>query len=122
MTVMAGAEIDLKFHSPLTDNATPERSWCTADLRHPFTTGSSRRQRRRHGGFSFGDTNVGLIVSNPDLHSRVVKDSSGHRPRPHHRILEALGIDPSELQSGTPGRHPSFCRSSSSLEGGNSGS
>ncbi|HTF25692.1 MAG TPA: hypothetical protein VK937_17545 [Candidatus Limnocylindria bacterium] len=60
-------------------------------------TGSSKKNAE-HGGFTFGDTNVGLIVSNPDLHSRVVKTpvaTSQAAPS----ILKALGIDPSELQS-----------------------
>ena len=68
--VMAGAEINLKFNSPLTDNATPDV--LVQPIYGTIYTGSSKKNAE-HGGFSFGDTNVGLIVSNPDLHSRVVK-------------------------------------------------
>ena len=60
-------------------------------------TGSSKKNAE-HGGFSFGDTNVGLIVSNPDLHSRVVKTPVA-TSQVAASILKALGIDPSELQS-----------------------
>ncbi len=60
-------------------------------------TGSSKKNAE-HGGFSFGDTNVGLIVSNPDLHSRVVKIPLA-TSQVAASILKALGIDPSELQS-----------------------
>jgi hypothetical protein len=60
--VMAGAELRLKFNSPLKDPATPDI------LVQPiygtiYTT--STKKNAEHGGFSFGDTNVGLVVSNP---------------------------------------------------------
>jgi hypothetical protein len=93
--VLAGNEIDLKFNSPLTDNATPDI------LVQPiygtvYTT--SKTKNAEHGGFSFGDTNVGLLVSNPDLHSRVVKTPVA-TSQVAASILKALGIDPSELQA-----------------------
>ena len=60
-------------------------------------TGSTKKNAE-HGGFSFGDTNVGLIVSRPGLRARVVKTpvtSSQVAPT----ILQALGIDPEALRS-----------------------
>ena len=93
--VMAGAEINLKFNNPLTDNATPDV--LVQPIYGTIYTGSSKKNAE-HGGFSFGDTNVGLIVSNPDLHSRVVK-SPVATSQVAASILKALGIDPSELQS-----------------------
>jgi arylsulfatase A-like enzyme len=99
---MAGNEINLKFNSPLTDAATPDI------LVQPiygtvYTT--SKAKNAEHGGFSFGDTNVGLIVSNPDLDRRVVKTPVA-TSQVAASILKALGIDPSELQAvrheGTP--------------------
>ncbi len=92
---MAGAEINLKFNSPLTDNATPDV--LVQPIYGTIYTGSSKKNAE-HGGFSFGDTNVGLIVSNPDLHSRVVKTPVA-TSQVAASILKALGIDPSELQS-----------------------
>ncbi|HXL31890.1 MAG TPA: phosphodiesterase, partial [Bradyrhizobium sp.] len=50
------------------------------------------------GGFSFGDTNVGLIVSNPRLPSVVLKTpvvTSQVAPT----ILHALDIEPGALNS-----------------------
>ena len=100
--VLAGHEINLKFHSPLTDAATPDI------LVQPvygtvYTT--SKAKNAEHGGFSFGDTNVGLIVANPDLDGRVVKTPVA-TSQVAASILKALGIDPSELQAvrreGTP--------------------
>jgi Type I phosphodiesterase / nucleotide pyrophosphatase len=93
--VLAGNEINLKFNSPLTDNATPDI------LVQPiygtvYTT--SKAKNAEHGGFSSGDTNVGLIVSNPALRSRVVKTPVA-TSQVAASLLKALGIDPSELQA-----------------------
>jgi hypothetical protein len=100
--VMAGAEINLKFNSPLTDNATPDV--LVQPIYGTIYTGSSKKNAE-HGGFSIGDTNVGLIVSNPGLSATVVKTpvaTSQVAPT----ILKSLGIDPSGLQAvqkeGTP--------------------
>ena len=55
-------------------------------------------ENAEHGGFSFGDTNVGLIVSNPGFKPSVVKTpvaTSQVAPS----LLHALGIDPQNLRS-----------------------
>jgi arylsulfatase A-like enzyme len=93
--VLAGNEIKLKFNNPATDSRTPDI------LVQPvygtiYTT--SKTKNAEHGGFSFGDTNVGLIVSNPNFHPHVVKTpvvTSQVAPT----ILELLGIDPNSLKS-----------------------
>lgn len=93
--VLAGSEMTLKFNDPLIDNATPDI--LVQPIYGTTYTGSSKKNAE-HGGFSFGDTNVGLIVSNPGLRERTVKTpvaSSQVAPS----ILKALGIDPTELQS-----------------------
>jgi Type I phosphodiesterase / nucleotide pyrophosphatase len=93
--VMAGTELKLKFNSPATDSRTPDiivqPSYGT------IYTGSSKKNAE-HGGFSFGDTNVGLIVSNPGFQPSVLKTpvaTSQVAPT----ILRALGLDPSTLKS-----------------------
>lgn len=93
--VMSGGELKLKFNSPLHDSRTPDV--IVQPIYGTIYTGSSKKNAE-HGGFSFGDTNVGLIVSNPALHARVVKTpvaTSQVAPS----ILKALGIDPSDLHS-----------------------
>ena len=93
--VLSGDELKLKFNDPVTDSRTPDI------LVQPvygtiYTT--SGKKNAEHGGFSFGDTNVGLIVSNPDIRARVVKTpvtTSQVAPT----ILELLGIDPNALKS-----------------------
>lgn len=100
--VLAGNEIKLKFRNPRTDSRTPDI------LVQPiygtiYTTSTAKNAE--HGGFSFGDTQVGLIVSNPTIDHRVVKSpvlTSQVAPS----ILQALGLDPNKLQAvqreGTP--------------------
>ena len=93
--VMAGNEINLKFNNPLTDAATPDI--LVQPIYGTIYTGS-KAKNAEHNGFSFGDTNVGLIVSNPSLHSRVVKTPVA-TSQVAASLLKALGIDPSELQA-----------------------
>jgi hypothetical protein len=93
--VMAGNEINLKFNSPLTDNATPD---IIVQPIYGTVYSTSKAKNAEHGGFSFGDTNVGLIVSNPAMHSRVVKTPVA-TSQVAASLLKALGIDPSELQA-----------------------
>jgi hypothetical protein len=93
--VMAGDELRLKFNDPAFDNRTPDiivqPSYGTI-----YTT--SAKKVAEHGGFSFGDTNVGLVVSNPRLRARVLKTpvaTSQVAPT----ILRALGLDPDALDA-----------------------
>ena len=61
-----------------------------------YTT--SKKKIAEHGGLSFGDTQVGLIVSRPRMSSRVLKTpvlTSQVAPT----ILRALGLDPDGLKS-----------------------
>src|SRR5260370_23252365 len=88
-------EMTIKFNDPKTDNATPDV--LVEPIYGTIYTGSSKKNAE-HGGFSFGDTNVGLIVSNPGIGARVVKTpvaTSQVAPS----ILKALGLDPAALQA-----------------------
>jgi Type I phosphodiesterase / nucleotide pyrophosphatase len=93
--VMSGDEIRLKFNDPLIDSRTPD---IIVQPVYGTIYTSSSKKIAEHGGFSFGDTNVGLIVSNPELDPAVVKTpvaTSQVAPT----ILRSLGIDPQELKS-----------------------
>ncbi len=93
--VLSGAELKLKFNDPATDSRTPD---IIVQPVYGTTYTTSKTKNAEHGGFSFGDTNVGLIVSNPELHARVLKTpviTSQVAPT----ILRALGIDPDALKS-----------------------
>jgi hypothetical protein len=67
-------------------------------------TGSSKKQAE-HGGFAHDDTNVMILVSNPDFAARKVT-SFVETMQVAPTILQALGLDPNSLdavqQEGTP--------------------
>jgi hypothetical protein len=93
--VMAGDEIKLKFNDPMHDNRTPD---IIVQPQYGVVYTGSTKKNAEHGGFSFADTNVGLIVSHPDLPAQTIKTlvlSSQVAPT----ILQSLGIDPKELKS-----------------------
>jgi hypothetical protein len=60
-------------------------------------TGSTSKQSE-HGGFAHDDTNVMLLVSNPDFHPRTV-DSFVETMQVAPTILSILGLDPHSLQA-----------------------
>jgi len=68
-------------------------------------TGSTKKQSE-HGGYAHDDTNVMLLVSNPNLHRKVVT-SFVETTQVAPTILELLGLDPRSLDAvrreGTPG-------------------
>jgi hypothetical protein len=93
--VLAGKALRLKFNNPATDSRTPD---IIVQPQYGTIYTGSGKKNAEHGGFSFGDTNVGLIVSNPEFNKRVIKTpvlTSQVAPT----ILRALDIDPSELNS-----------------------
>ena len=93
--VMAGNELKLKFNNPLSDGRTPD---LIVQPQYGTIYTSSSKKDAEHGGFSFGDTNVGLIVSNPGLRVRVVKTPVA-TSQVGPTILQTLGIDPDSLRS-----------------------
>jgi predicted AlkP superfamily pyrophosphatase or phosphodiesterase len=93
--VLAERELTLKFNGPSKDPSTPDI--IVQPIYGTIYTGSQFKNAE-HGGFSFGDVNVGLIVSNPDIQGRIVK-SPVATSQVAASILKALGIDPSELQA-----------------------
>jgi hypothetical protein len=93
--VMGTNELLLKFNDPAKDSRTPD---IIVQPVYGTTYTSSGAKNAEHGGFSFGDTNVGLIVSNPGFKGSVVKTpvaTSQVAPT----ILNALGLDPNSLKS-----------------------
>jgi hypothetical protein len=93
--VMAGDDLKLKFNNPKTDSRTPDI--IVQPVQGTIYTASTAKNAE-HGGFSYSDRNVGLIVSNPGLSHKIVKTpvlSSQVAPS----ILKALGLDPQALNS-----------------------
>src|SRR5207244_4538044 len=93
--VLAGEELKLKFRDPQKNSRTPDI--IVQPVYGTIYTGSSKKNAE-HGGFSFGDTNVGLMVSNPSLNAREVKTPVA-TSQVAASILKALGLDPRELQA-----------------------
>jgi hypothetical protein len=93
--VLGGDELKLKFNSPATDSRTPD---IIVQPIYGTVYTPSTKKNAEHGGMSFGDTNVGLIVSHPRLGSVVLKTpvvTSQVAPT----ILQALEIGPEALNS-----------------------
>jgi len=93
--VLAGNEIKLKFNDPNHDSRTPDI--LVQPIYGTIYTGSTKKNAE-HGGFSFGDTNVGLIVSNPSLKAEVLKTPVA-TSQVAVTILQALGLDPNALKA-----------------------
>jgi hypothetical protein len=94
--VMSGEALKLKFLDPLKDSRTPDI--IVQPVYGTIYTKPTSNKVAEHGGFSFGDTNVGLIVSNPSLDPGVVK-TPVLTSQVAATILKSLGIDPNELES-----------------------
>jgi hypothetical protein len=94
--VMSGEELKLKFRDPLKDSRTPDI--IVQPVYGTVYTGATKNKVAEHGGFSFGDTNVGLIVSNRALAPQVVK-TPVLSSQVAATILKSLGIDPGKLES-----------------------
>jgi hypothetical protein len=93
--VMGGAELTLKFNDPAVDSRAPDI--IVQPVYGAIYTASSKKNAE-HGGFSYGDTNVGLIVSNPALKSTVLK-TPVTTAQVAPSILHELGINPKVLKS-----------------------
>jgi len=93
--VLAGKEITLKFNDPRHDNRTPD---ILVQPQYGTVYTGSGKKNAEHGGFSFGDTNVGLIVSNPALSAETIK-TPVTTAQVAPTILTVLGINPSALNA-----------------------
>jgi hypothetical protein len=93
--VMGGAELTLRFNDPTKDSRSPDI--IVQPAYGTIYTGSTSKNAE-HGGFSFGDTNVGLILSNPAIRARVLK-TPVYTSQVAATIIQSLGLDPSALRS-----------------------
>ena len=83
----------LRLNDPALDSRTPD---LFVEPQYGVIYTGSTKKNAEHGGISFGDTNVALMVSNPHLPTRLIKTpvaSSQVAPT----IVRALGLDPSSL-------------------------
>jgi hypothetical protein len=94
---MSAETLKLKFNDPLTDSRTPDI--IVQPVYGTIYTKPTSNKVAEHGGFSVGDTNVGLILSNPVLNQGLVVKTPVLTSQVAATILKALGIDPDELES-----------------------
>ncbi|HKT72531.1 MAG TPA: alkaline phosphatase family protein [Steroidobacteraceae bacterium] len=94
--VMSGEELKLKFNDPLHDSRTPDI--IVQPTYGTIYTKPTSNKVAEHGGFSFGDTNVGLLVANPGLAPQLVQ-TPVLTSQVAATILRSLDIDPRELQA-----------------------
>ncbi len=73
--VLAGDELKLKFNDPANDSRTPD---IIVQPNYGTIYTGSTAKNAEHGGLSFGDTNVALIVSNPRFRERRAEDPGRH--------------------------------------------
>jgi arylsulfatase A-like enzyme len=92
--VMAGLELRLRFNNPLKDSRTPD---IIVQPTYGTIYTTSGKKVAEHGGFSYGDANVGLIVANPRLRGGRVLKTPVSTSQVAPTILQALGLDPEAL-------------------------
>jgi arylsulfatase A-like enzyme len=93
--VMAGNELKLKFNDPATDSRTPD---IIVQPVYGTIYTTSKKKNAEHGGFSYGGTHVGLLVSNVHLQPTTLKTPVA-TSQVAATILRALGLNPGALKS-----------------------
>ena len=85
----------LKFNNPTKDSRTPD---VIVQPEYGVVYTTSTKKNAEHGGMSFGDTNVGLIVSNPSIKPKTLKTPVA-TSQVALTLLQYLGIDLQKLMS-----------------------
>ncbi len=93
--VFSGNSLTLKFNNPLKDNRTPD---IIVQPEYGTIYTGSGKKNAEHGGFSFADSNVGLIISNPHWSKQTVK-TNVTTAQVAPTILEALGLPADALKA-----------------------
>jgi arylsulfatase A-like enzyme len=93
--IFYGASITTNYNSPLTDSRTPDI--IIAPNVGVVYTGSSKKQAE-HGGFANDDTNVMLLVSNPEI-NQSTNYQFVETKQVAPTILRILGLDPNKLDA-----------------------
>ena len=92
--IFAEASLRNKFNDPTVDPRTPDII-LKAQTGVIFTGGSKLSE---HGGFNEDDVHTALLVSIPGLDAATVSTATSNQ-QVAPTILEALGLDPSELKA-----------------------
>jgi len=90
-----GPSLFLNYNDPTTDPRTPD---IIVTPNVGVTYSGSHAKQAEHGGFSHDDTNVVLLLSNPNFKARTVSAGVG-TAQVAPTILKALGIKPGALDA-----------------------
>jgi len=90
-----GPSLALNYNDPNQDPRTPD---IIVTPNVGVTYSGSHAKQAEHGGFAHDDTNVVLLLCNPDFDSKTVKAEVG-TAQVAPTILRALGIDPRALDA-----------------------
>ncbi len=90
-----GPSLALNYNDPNQDPRTPD---IIVTPNVGVTYSGSHAKQAEHGGFAHDDTNVVLLLCNPDFDSKTVKAEVG-TAQVAPTILKALGIDPRALDA-----------------------
>jgi len=90
-----GPSLFLNYNDPTTDPRTPD---IIVTPNAGVTYSGSHAKQAEHGGFSHDDTNVVLLLSNPNFKARTVSAGVG-AAQVAPTILKALGIKPGALDA-----------------------
>jgi hypothetical protein len=91
--ILSGEALKLRFQDPLTDSRTPDII-ITPDVGVIYSL--SNKKNAEHGGFAEDDVHVALIVSNPRIEAATI-NTGVQTTQIAPTILEALGLDPQDL-------------------------
>ncbi|MBV8695114.1 MAG: alkaline phosphatase family protein [Ktedonobacteraceae bacterium] len=94
--ILSGDSLKLMFNDPLKDSRTPDI--IVLPNYGVVYAGASATKIAEHGGFNDTDTNVALLVSNPQLSGSTLK-SPVETTQIAPTILKLLGLNPSSLQA-----------------------
>jgi len=90
-----GSSLALNYNDPTLDPRTPD---IIVNPNVGVTYTGSSKKLAEHGGFNHDDTNVILLLSNPDFRAKTVKAEVG-TSQVAPTILEALGLNPRGLDA-----------------------
>ena len=95
--ILAGDELKLHFNDPKSDRRTPDI--IVLPTFGVIYAGTSTTKIAEHGGFNIDDTNVSLVVSNPQLDSGKTVYSPVETTQIAPTILRELGLNPNALKA-----------------------
>ena len=93
--IIAEESLKLLYNDPLMDSRTPDII-VQPDVGVIYTTSS--KKIAEHGGFTRNDTNVILLVANPDIVAKKIA-SPVETAQIAPTILKVLGVNPNKLKA-----------------------